>query len=80
MLLAGEIDVITFTSSSTVTNLVMALGKHREAMNKTLIACIGLGTAAAAVGAGLRVDIVAQRHTITGLLEAVEQYFQKEAK
>jgi len=80
MLLAGEIDVITFTSSSTVTNLVMALGKHREAMNKTLIACIGPGTAAAAVGAGLRVDIVAQRHTITGLLEAVEQYFQKEAK
>jgi len=76
MLLAGEIDIITFTSSSAVTNLVAALGKKREAMNKALIACIGPTTAATAAQAGLRADIVAQRHTIPGLLEAIEQHFQ----
>ncbi|MBA7504225.1 Siroheme synthase [subsurface metagenome] len=77
MLLAGQIDIIAFTSSSTVANLVAALGKKREAMNKALIACIGPKTAATATKAGLRVDIVAQKHTIPGLVEAMEQYFQR---
>lgn len=76
MLLAGEIDIVTFTSSSTVTNLVAALGKKQEAMNKALIACIGPKTAATATKAGLRVDIVARKHTILGLLEAIEQHLQ----
>lgn len=77
MLLTGEIDIVTFTSSSTVTNSIAALGKEREAINKALVACIGPGTAATATKAGLRVDIVAQRHTMTGLLEAMEEYLQE---
>lgn len=77
MLLAGQIDIVTFTSSSAVTNLVTALGKKREAMNKALIACIGPTTASTVTKAGLRVDIVAQKHTIPGLVEAMEQYFQR---
>lgn len=80
MLLAGQIDIVTFTSSSTVTNLVAALGKKREAMNKALIACIGPTTASTVTKAGLRVDIVAQKHTIPGLVEAMEQYFQRRGK
>jgi len=77
LLLAGEIDIITFTSSSAVTNLVAALGKKREAMNKALIACIGPTTAATATQAGLRVDVVAQQHTTLGLVEAIEECFQR---
>jgi len=77
MLLAGEIDVVTFTSSSTVANLAAALGKKREVMNKALIACIGPGTASTATKAGLRVDIVARRHTMAGLIEAIEHYCQR---
>jgi len=77
MILAGEIDIIAFTSASTVANLVAALGKEREALNKILVACIGPRTRATATKSGLRVDIVARKHTIPGLLEAMEQYFQR---
>jgi len=80
MILAGEIDIVTFTSSSTVANLAAALGKEREVMNKVLIACIGPGTTATATKAGLRVDMVARRHTMAGLIEAMEDYFQREGK
>lgn len=76
LLLAGEIDIITFTSSSTVTNLVAILGEEREAISKASVACIGPITAATAAQAGLRVDTVAQRHTIPGLVEAIEQHFR----
>lgn len=74
-LLSGEIDLVTFTSSSTVINLVNALGEEKEAINKAFVACIGPKTAAAAAEAGLRVDIVARTHTIPGLVEAMEEYF-----
>ena len=77
MLLVGEIDIVTFTSSSTVSNLITAVGKEREVLHKALIACIGPETASAATKAGLRVDIVARNHTVPGLVEAMEQYFQR---
>jgi len=80
VLLAGEIDIITFTSSSTVTNLVSAVDKNIEMLNKAVIACIGPETASAATRAGIRVDIVARKHTLPGLIEAMEQYFQKGEK
>lgn len=75
MLLAGEIDIITFTSSSTATSLMKTMGKKSKAMDKAIIACIGPVTAATAARVGLRVDIVAQKHTMTGLLEAIEQHY-----
>ncbi len=78
MLSKGEVDIVTFTSSSTVTNLLTLLGGERQAIEKTTVACIGPNTAATAFEAGLRVDIVAQNHTILGLVEAIEQYFQRE--
>ena len=80
MLSAGEIDIITFTSASTVTNLVAAVDKDIEMLNKAVIACIGPETASAAASAGLRVDIAAQKHTLPGLIEAMEQYFQRGEK
>jgi len=76
-ILAGEINVITFTSSSTVANLVAALGEEKAALSTTVIACIGPETKATAIRSGLRVDIIAQKHTMAGLVEAMEQYYQR---
>lgn len=80
MLLANEIDVTTFTSPSTVVNLLTLLDGKREIVNRAKVACIGPKTAARAAKAGLRVDIIAQESTIPGLVEAVEGYFQRDRK
>ncbi|MBI2328350.1 MAG: uroporphyrinogen-III C-methyltransferase [Chloroflexi bacterium] len=77
MLLAGKIDVVTFTSSSTVSNLVAAFRGEPPAINSAKVACIGPKTADTAAGAGLKVDIVAREHTIPGLVAAIEEYFRK---
>lgn len=78
MLLSGEIDVITFTSSSTVSNLVGAFARRKPELNGARVACIGSRTADAAEKAGLKVDIIAGEQTIAGLVNAIEEYFQKE--
>jgi len=78
MLLSGEIDVITFTSSSTVSNLVEAFNGKEPAINSAKVACIGPKTAATATRAGLKADIVAGEQTIVGLVAAIEEYFAKE--
>jgi len=77
MLISGEIDVITFTSSSTVTNLVAAFQGEPLPINQVKIACIGPKTAEAASRAGLKVDILASEQTISGLVEAIEEYFRE---
>ena len=78
MLENGDIDIVTFTSSSTVTNLVKKMDANINAINRAKVACIGPMTASAAARAGLRVDIVAQEHTIPGLIAAIEAYFTSE--
>ncbi|MFH1651328.1 MAG: uroporphyrinogen-III C-methyltransferase [Chloroflexota bacterium] len=79
LIAGGGIDVITFTSSSTVTNLVAALGDGLAAVKTIRTACIGPKTAATAEKAGLRVDVIAQEQTIPGLVRAIEDYFRREA-
>ncbi|MGH9077522.1 MAG: uroporphyrinogen-III synthase, partial [Acidimicrobiales bacterium] len=61
-------DAVCFTSSSTVTGLVEALGR---AGVPPVVACIGPVTAATAREAGLQVTAVAREHTIAGLVEAL---------
>jgi uroporphyrinogen III methyltransferase/synthase len=78
MLLLNQLDVITFTSSSTVTNLVTAFGADGVPVNGVKIACIGPKTAETAVKAGLKPDVVAKEHTILGLVDAIEELFRKE--
>ena len=80
MLMSGEIDIITFASSSTVTNLLSLISGEQEVLERVTVACIGPVTAATAAKAGLKVDIVAQEHTIPGLVEAMELYFQRGGK
>ncbi len=75
MIISGNIDIITFTSSSTVSNLVAALGEDMAEINGAMVACIGPKTAETATRAGLKVDIVASKQTIPGLVTAMEEYF-----
>jgi len=79
LLLQGNLDVITFTSSSTVTNLLAGLGSAEIRRIRAKIACIGPKTAATVLKAGLKVNILAKEQTMAGLIEAMEQYFRKEA-
>ena len=65
------IDVTTFTSSSSVKNLVALMGGDVELINGTLVACMGPITAEAAKESGIRVDLMAERQTIDGLVEAI---------
>jgi uroporphyrinogen III methyltransferase/synthase len=78
MILSGKIDAITFTSSSTVTNLVAAFGEELPAISSARVACIGPKTAQTATKVGLSVDIIAREQTIPGLVTAMEEYFKKE--
>jgi len=78
MLAAGEIDVITFTSSSTVANLMAAFKGKKAKIGTAKVACIGPKTAATATKAGLKVDILAHEQTIAGLVQAIEDYFREE--
>jgi uroporphyrinogen III methyltransferase/synthase len=74
----GSIDVVTFTSSSTVTNLLDRLNKEqREKLNKIIVACIGPITQKTAENYGLKVAIIPSQYTIVGLISAIETYFKK---
>ncbi|HWE07073.1 MAG TPA: uroporphyrinogen-III C-methyltransferase [Rhizomicrobium sp.] len=67
--LAHKPDWITFTSSSTVKNLLAVTGT--EAIAGIKIASIGPVTSATAREAGLAVDVEADPHTIDGLVAAI---------
>lgn len=68
---AGEVDIVTFASSSTVRNLVSLLGERTELLERAFIACIGPVTARTAADLGLRVDLVAQEYSVPGLVGAL---------
>jgi len=73
LLADGQIDIVTFTSSSTVRNLAASLRGRAlsEVMSRCLVACIGPVTARTAARLDIRVDVVAKEHTIPGLVEAI---------
>ena len=63
----GEVDALTFTSSSTVTNLCDLLGSVPDP--QPVVASIGPVTSKAVEERGLRVDVEATEHTIDGLVD-----------
>jgi uroporphyrinogen III methyltransferase / synthase len=67
-------DVVTFTSSSTVTGLLTALGDRPL---PPAVAAIGPITAATAREHGLAVDVEAEVHTIDGLVDALVAWAAK---
>ena len=70
----GNIDMVTFTSSSTVRNLLDLLDGDTLLLQGVRIACIGPVTARTAQELGLRVDIIAQEYTVAGLVRAMREY------
>ena len=73
----GSVDVITFTSSSTVTNFLTLTGEQLlPAIKNTKIACIGPITAKTARDAGLNVEIMPEQYTVSSLMDAIEIFYQ----
>lgn len=68
----ADAEMVTFTSSSTVTNFLDALGRApRATAPPPVVAAIGPVTAETARAAGLEVAAEASVHTIDGLVDAV---------
>ena len=78
-LIQDGIDVVTFTSSSTVRNLITLLGEDSTQLSSSLIACIGPVTAKTAEEMGLRVDLIAENATVEGLVELLDRYWKSQA-
>ncbi len=74
----NKIDVITFTSPSTVTNFIDIIGKDTRLPEHVKIACIGPVTLDAARKAGLKVDIMQGPDVISGLVDAIIKAFESE--
>ena len=74
------IDVITFTSPSTVRHFLEIVRPDRfsKPVRSALIACIGPTTAAEAEKQGLSVAIMPDVYTIGGLITALVAHFEKE--
>jgi uroporphyrinogen-III synthase len=78
LLTNGEVDAITFTSSSTVQYFLERLaaegGSNSQLANVT-IACIGESTAQVARDAGFTVSIIPSTSTLPALVRSLEAYF-----
>ena len=78
MLAAGRVDMVAFTSSSTVRGFIRALKGIGEGTESSRIASASIGpeTTRAAEGEKLAVRVEAKRHTIAGLIEAIRAFFE----
>lgn len=74
---SGEADMVTFTSSSTVTNLLKVLGDKKSLLEKVQLAVIGPVTAETCKKHGLVPTIAAEEYTIDGLMSAIEAYYKE---
>lgn len=80
MLLDQAIDIVTFTSASTVRNFVAQIGVDpaTDLLSATTVACIGPVTAQAAEQLGITADIVPSTYTIPALADAIVAHVARE--
>lgn len=76
---AGEIDCLTFTSSSTVSNFFSLFEAEMllPLLQRVCIACIGPVTAKTAEEQGLTVQVMPSEYTIAGLVQAICDHFRR---
>ncbi|MGW8187303.1 MAG: uroporphyrinogen-III synthase, partial [Desulfobacterales bacterium] len=76
---SGSIDMITFTSSSTVTNFKSLLPRDRfdDLIKHVTIASIGPVTSETARKLGFEVHLTADSFTIPGLVESIVRHYRK---
>jgi uroporphyrinogen III methyltransferase/synthase len=79
LLLDQGVDVVTFTSASTVRNFVTLLGAEAAAdlLGTTLVASIGPVTAEAARQLGIETSIMPSTYTVPCLAKAIADHFQR---
>jgi FMN phosphatase YigB (HAD superfamily) len=77
LLADGNIDAITFTSSSTVNHFAELLkkGDLKKLLKGVVIGCIGPVTLRTAKGWGMKVQIQPKQYTVPGLTRAIVEYF-----
>jgi uroporphyrinogen III methyltransferase / synthase len=78
---AGTVDMVTFTSSSTVRNFRSLLPPEPQGMDLmkgVRVACIGPITADTARSLGFEPDITAAQYTIAGLCQALIDFYAAE--
>ena len=73
----STIDLVTFTSSSTVKNFKAMLPPDRfqKLIGGVIIACIGPITAETAKNLGFNVQVIAESSTIPGLCDAIKRHY-----
>jgi uroporphyrinogen-III synthase len=74
-ILAGRIDAVTLTSSSTVHAFVQAVGREAAASGRYRAAVIGPITAGTAREYGLQVEIEGREYTTAGLVAALVRFY-----
>jgi uroporphyrinogen-III synthase len=75
------VDVVIFTSGTTVRNFMHAVQAHpavEHQVRRSLITCIGPVTAEEAQALDLDVRLIAAQYTADGLVQALRTHFQKE--
>lgn len=79
LLVSGQVDIVTFTSSSTVDNFFKLLegANEKEFLHHVKFACIGPVTAKTARKYSIKPDIMPGEYSISGLLDAMERYYSK---
>ncbi len=81
----GCVDMVTFTSSSTVRNFLALLDDGQQIDLKKIlagvkIAAIGPITAKTVTDSGLKVDVQPEQHTIPAMIEAIVAYYHGAGK
>lgn len=81
LLTEKAVDLITFTSSSTVKNFKALLppGHMASLMKGVTLASIGPITTQTATELGFNIQVTAKTYTIEGLCEAILQYYERES-
>jgi len=73
----AKLDLMVFTSSSTITNWIAIWGREAGAqrMMKSTVAVLGPVTAHTAESFGKKAEIVPRQNTVASLLEAIRHYY-----
>ena len=79
---SGTVDVVTFTSSSTVRHFVamFAPGEAATLLRTVVVACIGPITAQTAAELSLHTEIMPAEYTIPALARAIIDYYSKKSE
>lgn len=73
VLAKGEVDYVTFTSSSTVTNTLDLLDGNVDLINAQRVVCIGPITAATCEEVGIRPDLIGETFTVPAMVELIKE-------